>query len=198
MPGDSLAARVRYTVNGRTIDEVLRPPDTVNRIPYHGPRDDLREPSRPHLRFQHRRRRRQARRPPPDPRLRGVLLAAGSELGPFPSRSTRCSRGASTVHRAGLRADRRRGKALARDLRQQRHDAPTMERSGRPPTPPAGRAASTTASTSTSGNRADGGPLLGRPALLQQPVPLDRRPGLPALNDSTFDPNIGSTGTGSG
>ena len=38
MPGESLAARVRYTVNGRTIDEeVFALLGNVNRIPYHGP-----------------------------------------------------------------------------------------------------------------------------------------------------------------
>jgi hypothetical protein len=38
MPGESLAARVRYTVNGRTIDEeFFALLTTVNRIPYHGP-----------------------------------------------------------------------------------------------------------------------------------------------------------------
>jgi hypothetical protein len=38
MPGDSLAARVRYTVNGRRIDEeFFALLTTVNRIPYHGP-----------------------------------------------------------------------------------------------------------------------------------------------------------------
>ena len=38
MPGESLAARVRYTVNGRTIDEEFFALLTsVNRIPYHGP-----------------------------------------------------------------------------------------------------------------------------------------------------------------